>query len=203
MNEIERLADCGTATVFEASGGRGLIDIELVRLTPGARVAGPARTVLCAPADNLGVHEVLEGIVAGEVVVITTPEPAPVALVGELLALQAHTRGAAALLVDGAVRDTEAIVGLGLPVWCRWVRAAGATKRSHGALGVAVRIGGAVIEPGDIVVLDGDGAVVVPRAQLAETTEASVRREHKEDDIRARLREGALTLDLLGLREVG
>ena len=127
------LAALGVATVYEASGREGLVDAELVQIVPGSRVAGPARTVLCGQDDNLGVHRALENAAAGEVLVVTMPQPTPVAPVGDLLALQAQVRGVSGLLIDAAVRDRDELAELGLPVWARWVRAAGANKQRPAA----------------------------------------------------------------------
>ncbi|MBX6341823.1 MAG: dimethylmenaquinone methyltransferase, partial [Thermomicrobiaceae bacterium] len=118
----DALAELGVATVYEAAGRQGLVDIPLIRVTPGARACGPALTVLCGQGDNLMVHAAMERVQPGAVMVVTMPEPEPVALVGELLALQAQTRGAAALLVDAAVRDVDTLARMGLPVWARFVR---------------------------------------------------------------------------------
>src|SRR5689334_10955492 len=158
---MQQFAELGVATVYEAAGRTGLIDIPLVQVIPGSRVAGPARTVLCGQGDNLMVHAVLDQVQAGEVLVLTMPEPAPVALIGELLATQALVRHVAALLIDASVRDTEGLRALGLPIWARWIRVRGATKTSVGTINQPVKVGGATIAPGDIVVLDADGAVVV------------------------------------------
>src|SRR5690606_3488106 len=128
-------AQLGVATVYEASGRQGLVDVELTQLVPGSRVAGPALPVMCGQDDNLMVHACIERISPGDVVVVTMPEPAPVALVGELLATQMKLRGAAGLLVDASVRDFEELVALGMPVWTRWVRVRGAGKSAVGTVG--------------------------------------------------------------------
>src|SRR6516164_7369435 len=135
MNEsdIHELARHGVATVYEASGRTGLIDIPLVQLIPGSRASGPARTVRCGQGDNLMVHAAIAEAEPGEVLVLSMPELAPVALVGELLATQARGRGVAALLVDAAVRDVEELRQLGLPTWARWVRVTGAEKSVPGS----------------------------------------------------------------------
>jgi 4-hydroxy-4-methyl-2-oxoglutarate aldolase len=145
-------------------------------------------------------HAVMAEIEPGDVVVLTMPEPAPVALVGELLATQAAAYGAAALLVDGAVRDVEELAAMGLPIWARWVRIRGATKTSVGATGKPVQVGGCVIHPGDAVVLDADGAAVVASARVGEVLEAARVRAAKERGKRAALEAGALSYDLDGLR---
>src|SRR5438046_1468019 len=156
MNESDRqeLARYGVATVYEAAGRTGLIDIPLVQLIPGSRVAGPARTVRCGQGDNLMVHAVLEQVQPGEILVLTMPDPEPVALIGELLATQAQVHQAAALLIDASVRDISELQELGLPIWARWIRVRGATKQLVGSINEPVNVGGTAIAAGDIVVLD-------------------------------------------------
>jgi 4-hydroxy-4-methyl-2-oxoglutarate aldolase len=198
----DELARLGAATVYEASGRDGLVDIELRQIVPGSRACGPARTVHCGQDDNLMVHAAMARLQPGEVLVLTMPEPAPVALVGDLLATQAQARGAAAILVDAAVRDVEALAAMALPVWARWVRSRGATKTDVGELDVPVTIGGQEIRPGDLVVLDADGATVVAAERADEVLEASRAREEKERVKREKLAAGALSYELDGLRAV-
>ena len=195
------LAELGSATVYEAGGRRGYVDADLVQLVPGSRAAGPARTVRCGQDDNLMVHAVMAEVQPGEVLVLTMPDPRPVALVGDLLATQAKAQGAAALLVDAAVRDAEELAGLGLPVWARWVRVRGADKELPGAIGEPVEVGGATIRQGDAVVLDADGVAVVQRERIDEVLAASRERAEQERVKRAKLEAGALSFDLDGLRE--
>ncbi|TDC40699.1 dimethylmenaquinone methyltransferase [Micromonospora sp. 15K316] len=197
---VETLAAGGVATVYEASGRRGLIDVDLVQIVPGTRVAGAARTVLCGQDDNRAVHEAMTVLRPGEVLVLTMPEPAPVALIGELLATQARVAGAAGVLVDAAVRDVTELRELGLPVWARWRRVRGATKRHRGSLDVPVRVGGVTVGPGDVVVLDADGGVVVARERAAEVAAAATARIGRESGLRARLEAGAHSYDLHGMR---
>ena len=199
---LEELARLGSATVYEAGGRRGYLDCDLHRIVPGSRVAGPARTVRCGQDDNLMVHASIERIVPGEVVVLTMPEPRPVALVGDLLATQAKVAGAAALLIDASVRDVEELAELGLPIWARWVRVRGATKTAVGAVDVPVEVGGATIRPGDVLVLDGDGVAVVESERVEEVLAASLGREERERVKRARLASGERSYDLDGLRAV-
>jgi 4-hydroxy-4-methyl-2-oxoglutarate aldolase len=200
---VSRAADFaryGVATVHEACGRQGLVDIPLHQLVRGSRAAGPARTVRCGQGDNLMVHAALAQSQPGEVLVLTMPEPAPVALLGELVALQAMYRKVAGVLVDAAVRDVEELAVLGLPIWARWIRATGAAKDVVGAINAPVEVGGVVIAAGDMVVMDADGAVVVPAGREAEVLEASAARSRREDEAREQYRNGALTYDLLGLR---
>jgi 4-hydroxy-4-methyl-2-oxoglutarate aldolase len=198
-DELRRL---GSATVYEAAGRQGLVDADLRQLIPGSRACGPARTVRCGQDDNLMVHAAMAKLQPGEVLVLTMPEPAPVALFGDLLATQAKVRGAAAVLVDAAVRDSEDLAGMRLPVWTRWIRSRGATKDVVGELDVPVRIGGQEIRPGDLVVLDADGATVVAAERAPEVLEASRAREEKEAVKRDKLQEGALSYYLDALNTV-
>ena len=197
---LRALADLGSATVYEASGRSGAIDVPLLQVVPGSAVAGPARTVRCGQDDNRAVHEVMQHLQPGEVLVLTMPEPHPVALVGELLLTQAQQRGAAGVLVDAATRDVAEVRRMGLPVWTRWARIVGATKVQRGELDVEVAVGGAAIRPGDVVVLDEDGGVVVDRDRVAEVVEASSARRDKEAAMRERLIRGELSYDIHGLR---
>ncbi len=201
-NELARLSELGVATVYEASGREGLIDIPLIQLLPGSRVAGPARTVLCGQDDNLMVHAAIEQIQPGEVLVLTMPEPAPVALVGELLATQVQVRGAAGILVDAAVRDVEELVGLGLPIWTRFIRVKGATKTKVGELNVSVSVGRTLISPSDLLVLDADGGVCVKGARFDDVLKASEARFEREARLREKLAAGERSYDLHGLRKV-
>jgi 4-hydroxy-4-methyl-2-oxoglutarate aldolase len=203
MSDIhEELRRLGTATVYEASGREGMVDLSFEQVVPGSRAAGPARTVRCGQGDNLMVHAVMDRVRPGDVVVLTMPEPEPVALVGELLGTQAERRGAAALLVDAAVRDVEELRELGLPIWARWVRVRGADKAEVGTIDEPVEVGGAEIQPGDAVVLDTDGVVVVRHERLEEVLAASRERAEGEVDKRAKLAAGSLSYDLDGLRKL-
>jgi 4-hydroxy-4-methyl-2-oxoglutarate aldolase len=194
------LAELGVATLYEAAGRSGLIDLPLIQVIPGSRAAGPARTAVCGQDDNLMAHAVIEHIQPGEVLVLAMPEASPVALVGELLATQVKARGAAALLVDAAVRDVEGLASLDLPVWARYVRVRGASKSEIGALNVPVRVGGTSIRPGDAIVLDSDGAVCLGRERLEEVAGQARARRDRETELRARLQAGEMSFDIHGLR---
>jgi len=196
------LARLGSATVHEAAGRSPVVDLPLIQVVPGSRAAGPARTVRCGQDDNLMVHAAMAEALPGEVLVLTMPEPAPVALIGELLATQAKGRGVAALLVDAAVRDVEELRELGLPIWARYVRVNGADKTVPGTIGEPVEVGGATIRQGDAVVLDTDGAVVVEAGRIDEVLAAARARAEREVVKRAKLEAGALSYDLDGLRRL-
>jgi 4-hydroxy-4-methyl-2-oxoglutarate aldolase len=198
---LAQLARLGSATVYEGGGRGGYVDADLIQIVPGSQVAGPARTVRCGQDDNLMVHAAMAVVQPGDVLVVTMPEPAPVALVGELLAVQAKLRGAAAVLVDASVRDVDELAGMGLPIWARWVRIKGATKAHVGEIDVPVTVGGADIRPGDVLVLDGDGAAVVEKERVDEVLAAALEREAREAVKRERLEDGALSWEIDGLRE--
>jgi len=196
---FSELAALGSATVYEAGGRRGYVDADLVQVIRGSRVCGPARTVLCGQNDNLMVHAVMGALQPGEVLVLTMPEPHPVALVGDLLATQAHAHGAAAILVDASVRDLEELAEIGLPIWARWVRVRGADKAAAGEIGVPVSVGGALIRQGDLLVLDADGVAVVEVERVDEVLAASRERARLEELKRAKLQAGELSFELDGL----
>jgi len=201
-DDLTRLSELGVATIYEASGREGLIDLPLIQLIPGSRAAGPARTVLCGQDDNLMVHAVIEQIQPGEMLVLSMPEPGPVALIGELLATQVNVRGAAAILVDAAVRDVEELVKFGLPIWTRYIRVKGASKTMIGELNVPITVGGTRISPDDIIVLDADGGVCIQRERVDSVFKAAEARFEHEARLREKLVAGEISYDLHGLRDV-
>ena len=200
VNDINRLSELGVATVYEASGREGLIDIPLFQLIPNSRIAGRARTALCGQDDNLMVHAVIEQIQPGEVLVLSMPEGTPVALIGELLATQVKVRGATAILVDAAIRDVNELIELGLPIWARFIRVNGATKTKIGELNTTVTVGGTQISSGDIIVLDADGGVCIKHERAEKVLKASEARLTKEATLRKKLLAGEISYDLHGLR---
>jgi Demethylmenaquinone methyltransferase len=194
------LAELGSATVHEAAARAPVVDVPLVQIVPGSRAAGPARTVRCGQGDNLMVHAAIAEAEPGEVLVLTMPEPAPVALVGELLATQALGRGVAALLVDAAVRDVEELRELGLPVWARFVRVNGA--RSRRAARSATRSRSAARRSARAT-----ASCSTRTARSSSRASASTRcfvaaraRAERERTKRAQLQAGALSFDLDDLR---
>jgi 4-hydroxy-4-methyl-2-oxoglutarate aldolase len=202
VTDYAALARLGVATVHEAAGRTGVVDLPLTQVVPGSRVAGPARIARCAPGDNTMVHAVIAHASPGDVLVLTSTEPAPVALVGELLVTQAQVRGVAGILVDGAIRDADELAAIGLPIWARFVRAQGATKGEVGELDVPVVVGGAEIRPGDVIVMDCDGVVVLPSSRVDEVLPLALERAERELVMRQRYAAGELSYDLNGLREI-
>ncbi|HEV7132639.1 MAG TPA: 4-carboxy-4-hydroxy-2-oxoadipate aldolase/oxaloacetate decarboxylase [Gaiellaceae bacterium] len=202
MTDYAELAELGVATVHEAAGRIGVVDLPLKQVVPGSRVAGPARIALNASGDNSMVHAAIAHAEPGDVLVLTSFEPVAVALVGELLATQAQVRGVAGILVDGAVRDLDELAAIGLPIWARFVRASGATKGEQGELDVPVVVGGAEIKPGDLVVLDCDGAMALPAERIDEVLPLARERAERERALRERYAAGELSYDVNGLREL-
>jgi 4-hydroxy-4-methyl-2-oxoglutarate aldolase len=200
MSFYKELAAAGVATVYEAYGRRGLLDVDLFPLVPGRSVAGPARTALCGQDDNRAVHEVMAHVQPGEILVLTMPEARPVALFGDLLATQALTAGVAGVLVNAAVRDSADLAKLPMPVWTRWRRSTGATKNSRGSVNVPVTIGGTEIAPGDVLVLDDDGATAIAASDVDSAVVAVRERIAKEDGLRKRWAAGELSYDAYGMR---
>jgi 4-hydroxy-4-methyl-2-oxoglutarate aldolase len=195
-------ARLGVATVHEAAGRSGIIDLPLTQVVPGSRVAGPARIALCARRDNAMAHAVIAHANPGDILVLTSTDPEPYALIGELMTTQAQVRGVAGILVDGAIRDLDELAAMGLPIWTRFVRAQGAAKSTPGQLDVPVVVGGAAIRPGDIVVMDCDGAMALPIERAADVLPLAVEREAHERAMRERFAAGELSYDTQGLREL-
>jgi 4-hydroxy-4-methyl-2-oxoglutarate aldolase len=199
---VQSFSRFGVSTVYEAAGRRGLIDAPFIPILPDSRAAGPARTVLCGQDDHLMVHAVMEQIEPGEILVLTMPEPRPVALMGDLMVFQARRRQVAGILVDAAVRDVPELRQLGVPIWTRYISARAAGKAIVGSIGAPVTVGGVQIRQGDIVVLDADGGVVVPAETAKAVLEACVARDARDASILRQLEAGALTYDLHGLRKL-
>jgi 4-hydroxy-4-methyl-2-oxoglutarate aldolase len=202
VTDYATLAELGVATVHEAAGRTGIVDLPLTQVVPGSRVAGPARIALCVSGDNTMVHAAVAHAGPGDVLVLTSDEPVPIALVGELIATQAQAQGVAGILVDGAVRDLDELAAIGLPIWARFVRAQGATKGAVGQLDVPVVVGGAEIRPGDLVVMDCDGAMALPSGRVEEVLTVALERAAHERAMRQRYAAGELSYEVQGLREI-
>jgi 4-hydroxy-4-methyl-2-oxoglutarate aldolase len=202
MIDYAECAKLGVATIYEAAGKEGLIDVPLHQLIPRSRAAGPARTVRCGQDDNLMVHAAIERIEPGDILVLTMPEPRPVALIGDLLATQIIAAGAAGVLVDAAVRDAEDLATMGLPIWAHWIRVRGAAKKIVGDLDLPVTVGGTMIAPGDLVVLDADGACAIGQARVADVLAAARLRAQNESKNRERYARGERSYDINDLRKI-
>lgn len=198
---IAGLATAGVATVYEAQGRRGLLDTEIRPIQRGARIGGSAVTVSSAPGDNLMVHAAIEVLRAGDVLVVALTEPALYGVVGDLLATSMRAHGCVGLVIDSAVRDSAELNELGFPVWSRGIYSAGTAKATAGSVNVTVMCAGATVSPGDVIVADDDGVVVVPRDEAGSVLNATQQRLDKEAATRTRLEAGELGVDFYGLRD--
>ncbi|MEU8243842.1 4-carboxy-4-hydroxy-2-oxoadipate aldolase/oxaloacetate decarboxylase [Actinoplanes missouriensis] len=197
---LDDLRDAGAATVHEADGRRGALGPGLTPIQQGARIAGSAVTVSCHPGDNLMIHAAVEQVRPGDVVVVTTTSPSTDGMLGDLLATSLRSRGAIGVVLDAGVRDVAELREMGFPVWSRAVSTRGTVKASPGSVNVPIVVGGQVIRPGDAVIADDDGVVVVPHERAAEVREAARKRIAGEEAKRERLAAGELGLDMYRLR---
>jgi 4-hydroxy-4-methyl-2-oxoglutarate aldolase len=195
----EELLRLGSATVYEASGAEGGLDPGIRAAWPGARVCGVALPVECSPGDNLAIHLAVEAAEPGAVLLVDARAHLA-GYWGEVLTVAGQARGVTGLVIDGGVRDSEALERLGFPVFARGLSILRTVKHEPGRVGEPVVVGGVQIRAGDVVVADADGVVVVRAERLPEVMEASRARVAREDRVMQRLRAGELTLDLLGLR---
>ena len=196
---MARLAALGAATVYEANGQRDAVDPGIKPLDPTSRIAGRVVTLDLEPGDNWFIHVALLEAGAGDILVVDAKGYTEAGPWGDVLTLAAQERGLAGLVIDGAVRDSQEIIASGFPVFTRGVCIRKTTKVQRGRVNVPITIGGVLIQPGDVLVGDADGLVRVAGADIDTALTSSEHRELKEEQMRARIREGATTLDLLGL----
>ena len=198
---VRKLGEFGVATVHEAQGRTGLMLPYIRPIYPAARIAGPAVTVYSHPGDNLMIHAALEMCRKGDVLVVTTKSESTDGMFGELLATSCQANGIAGVVIEAGVRDVADITAMQFPVFSRAISSMGTVKETAGSVNIEVVCAGAIVHPGDIIVADIDGVVVVPRRDAAEVVRLSEERLAKEARSREQLKSGKLGLDMYGLRD--
>jgi 4-hydroxy-4-methyl-2-oxoglutarate aldolase len=197
---VRLLGELGVATVHEAQLRSGLMRPFMRPIYPAARVAGPAVTVSCQPGDNLMIHASIDVVQPGDVLVVSPTAESSDGMFGELLAESCRAHGVVGLVIDAGVRDVSELTAMAFPVWSKAISAQGTVKATAGSVNIPIVCAGALVRPGDIVVGDQDGVVVVPLDHAAEVAKLGEQRRLKEERSRERLRAGEKGLDLYNLR---
>ena len=197
---VRSLRELGVATIHEAQARTGLMRPYMRPIYPAAKAAGPAITISCHPGDNLMIHAAIEVCEEGDMLVVSTTSESTDGMFGELLAESARAHGVVGLVIDAGVRDVSDLTGMQFPVWSKAISAQGTVKATAGSVNVPIVCGGTIVRPGDAIIADADGVVVVKREAAAEVARLGGERAAKELKSRERLRSGELGLDFYGLR---
>ncbi len=199
---LDRFRTIGSATVHEASGRKGAADAAIKPITRGLRLCGPAFTVECHPGDNLMLHKALERAQPGDVLVASVGAHYEGGYWGGLMATSAQARQIGGLAIDGCIRDSEEIVAMGFPIFCRGFSIRGTAKAVLGLINHPIVFGGVLVHPGDLILGDDDGIVVVDRKDCAAVLEKSIERKHSEEKKAEQLKAGISSVELNKLEKV-
>ena len=200
VEAVKLLGELGVATIHEAQGRTGAMQPYMRPIYLSARVSGAAVTVSCHPGDNLMVHAAVEVCKPGDVLVVVTHSESTDGMFGDLLGTSCQAHGVLGLIIDAGVRDTAELTAMNFPVWAKAISPQGTVKASPGSVNVPVVCAGMLVNPGDVIVGDADGVVVVPRATAAAAAKAGQQRIAKEEKTRERLAKRELGVDIYGLR---